>query len=133
MTVTVTWFDPANSIIHYKLEPGWSWKTFYPAFEQALAMEQSVAHRVDVILELPMPVRLQANTITHIAAIARKQPHNLRKSVFVSDDPLVNRLLHIARRISPVIERGYVCKPTLDEALAYIQADRASGDRDRVG
>lgn len=126
MTVTVTWLDEAQTIVHYQIDPDWTWETFYPALDEALAMERCVDWRVDVIVELPTPLRIPAKLMTHLTSIARKQPDNLHKSVLVSRNTVVRSLLSVAGRLSPTIATHYIYAETADDALRYIYADRDS-------
>ena len=126
MTVTVTWLDDAQTIIHYDVAPDWSWETVYPALDKALAMERSVDCRVDVIVELPTPLRIPSKLMTHLTSIARKQPENLHKTVLVSNNVVARSLLNVAGRLSSTIAAHYTYAETVDDALRHIHANRAS-------
>jgi hypothetical protein len=126
MTVTVSWYDPDHTIVHYCIQNGWNWETFYPALEKALQMEFSVSHRVDVIVQLPDSVNMPPSVITHIGSIARQNPPNLHKTVFVSSNQLAKMFISLAKNISPIAAQNYTFVDNIEEALTFIQTDRIS-------
>lgn len=129
--VTVRWFDEGHSIVVYDFAESWSWNDLYPAFEQALEMQHSVTHRVDVILEFPSLVGIPPNAISNLVSISKKQPDNLHLSVFLTRASLISAILRVASNLSPVARDYYRTAKTLDEALAIIQDDRATNAKPR--
>lgn len=124
MTVTVRWLDEQQTIVLYELSEDWTWSELYPAFEQALDMEHSVQHRVDVILELPPLLGIPPNAVSNIINIAQKQPANLRLSVFLTRRGYIKALLNVAAHLSPTVHDFYRFAETVDDAVALIEHDR---------
>lgn len=52
MAVAVRWSNSEKTIVIYDIEGRWTWEEFYPAYHEAIAMELSVTHRVDVIMNM---------------------------------------------------------------------------------
>ena len=52
MPVRVYWEDDSHTLVRYEFEGNWTWDELYPAYYQAIEMEKSVTHRVDVIMDM---------------------------------------------------------------------------------
>ena len=45
MSVQVAWDNHEKTIVRYVFEGKWTWDEFYPAYNKAIEMENSVTHR----------------------------------------------------------------------------------------
>jgi len=127
MPIEVVWADQEKTIVQYTFTDKWTWAEFYPALQQALEMETSVTHRVDVIVDMRNSPIIPSNALSNIKIIANKQPPNLRLSVLVSANALVSTLLNLAGRLNQNIARDYRMVATMEEAHKRIQQDREQG------
>jgi len=124
MSVDVIWADDARTIVRYTFAGMWSWDEFYLALDHALEMENSVPHRVDVIVDLRRSERIPSNALSHMQIIANKQPANLQLSVFITDSLFACALLRVLRPISKTVNHHYRIVPDLERAYTKIQEDR---------
>lgn len=124
MPIRVYWEDETRTIVYYDFEGVWTWDELYTAFYQAIAMENSVCHRVDVILDMRQSGRLPANALLHVKNIADKQPPNIGLSVFVTNNAFVASLYTVAIKVYGKIAHYFRLAATLEEARDMIAAAR---------
>lgn len=124
MAVDVYWGDEEQTIVVYEMSKDWSWSEFYPVLDTALAMENSVTHRVDVIVKLPHHFRLPANTLTNVKSAAHARPENLHLVMIISQQSLITAIYEVAKRVTNIIKENFQVVPTYEDALAIIMADR---------
>jgi hypothetical protein len=124
MAVEVCWYDDDETIILYSFSPNWTWAEFYPVFEKALAMEHSVDHRVDVILDYQVPYMIPPGLIDNLRVIVAKQPPNLHVSVLVTRQYVAVMMFRAMGNIIPILRSHFRIVATLPEALALIERDR---------
>jgi len=126
MGVSICWDDEEQTIVRYDFEGRWTWEEFYPAYEQAIAMEKSVPHRIDVILDMLNSYNIPLNAITHVRSISKKQPENLGLSVFVTTSAVVLSLYRVGMQFDAGLSRYFAAASTLEEAYQLISAARES-------
>ena len=121
--IDVYWVDEGKTIVRYDFEGKWTWDDLYPAYNQAIEMETSVSHRVDVVLDMTKSRTLPANVLMHMKNISDKQPDNIGLSIFVSDSRFINSLYKVGTRFYSKIEYYFRIAPTMEEAMAMIEVD----------
>ena len=96
MPIRVYWVDTEQTILRYDFEGRWTWDEFYPAYYEAIAMENAVSHRVDIILDMRTSHMIPANALLHMKNFSEKQPPNVGLSVFVTSNAFVIALYNTA-------------------------------------
>jgi hypothetical protein len=124
MSVAVRWSNLEKTIVVYDIEGRWTWDEFYPAYNEAIAMELSVTHRVDVIVDLHHANLLPDNVLTHIKNISDKQPPNIGITVIVTKNRFVLTMYQIGTKFYGKIGHYFRVAATTDEAYAMIQSTR---------
>lgn len=85
MTITVKWYNPEQTIILQKREPGWTWEEFDAAVDQYVDLARSVEHRVAIMIDcLDAPNPPTASALSHYQRADRLKPENLVLMVVVS-------------------------------------------------
>lgn len=124
MAVRVYWLDEAKTLVQYDFVGDWTWEEFYPVLEEALVMEHSVPHRVDVICDFRSAGALPQNPLAHIKTITDRMPPNIGLSIFVTTNRFFNLMYDTAVRFYPKTKRFFVVASTMEEAHAIINEDR---------
>lgn len=124
MTIRVYWEDETKTIVRYDFEGKWTWNELYPVYYEAIAMENSVPHRVDVILDLTRSGTLPANSLLHVKNISEKQPPNIGLSVIVTTNRFVLSLYSVGVKFYGKIGYYFRVVSTLEEAHAMIAEAR---------
>jgi hypothetical protein len=127
MPIQVFWEDDAQTIFRYNFESTWTWDELYTAYYQAIAMEKSVAHRVDVILDMRNSGRVPANALLHIKNISEKQPPNIGLSIFVTTNAFIGSMYTMAARVYGKVAHYFHIAKMPEEALGMIATDRQDG------
>jgi len=122
MSVAVRWDSPEKTIVIYDIEGRWTWEEFYPAYNEAIAMELSVTHRVDVIVDLHNAHLLPDNVLTHIKSISDKQPPNIGITVIVTKNRFIHTMYQIGIKFYSKINYYFRVAATVDEAYSMIQS-----------
>jgi hypothetical protein len=124
MSVRVYWEDQSKTIVRYDFAGAWTWNELYAAYYEAIAMERSVAHRVDVILDLRASGPIPANALLHLKNFSEKQPPNIGLSFFVTSNNFIRSLYQVGTKFYGKIAHYFRVAATLEEASAAIAADR---------
>lgn len=124
MSVSAWWDNDEQTIVRYDFEGHWTWEEFYPVYEQAIAMERGVPHRVDVILNMLKSQNIPISILTHARSIARKQPGNLGISVIVTTNAAILSLYRAGIKIDSGIAHYFAATTTLDDAYRIINEAR---------
>jgi hypothetical protein len=124
MPVTVFWEDPEKTVVRYDFQGSWTWDELYAVYYEAIGMEKSVTHRVDVILDMSTSSRIPGNAILHVKNLAEKQPSNMGISVFVTRNPFIVSMYNMAVRVYGKVAFYFRIAKTLDEAHAMIATAR---------
>ena len=126
MPVRIFWLDESEKdVLQYEFTGKWTWDEFFPVFEEALALESSQPHRVDVILDFQQSSNIPPNALTHIKSITDKQPDNIGLSIFVTSNRFFQVMHDMAVRIYPATKQYFVIVKTMQDAHDTIMADRA--------
>lgn len=124
MAVCAYWVNEEQSIVRYEFSGKWTWEEFYPVYKQAIAMEKSVPHRVDVVVDLRNSEVVPANALKHIRRIANAQPDNIGLTILVSTNIFILALYKIGCRIDDKVAHYFRVVSTNDEAFRLIDAAR---------
>jgi hypothetical protein len=125
MGLKATWFDTENSIILYEFEGQWTWDDLDVLIGQANVMTNSVAHRVDTIIDLEGNQGMQAGALLRFRTLTVKAPANWGMAVFVGANEYVENLLITLTKVFPKIGERYVTARTIDKARGIILERRS--------
>lgn len=120
MSVKVRWYDEAQAIVLYEFQGDWTWDELYPQYDTAIAMEKSVTHRVDVIIDMRRAGRLPKNVLSHMKNFSDKQPDNIGITAIVTNNAFVRTLYTTGCKFYPKIQRYFTVVQTLDDAERMI-------------
>ncbi len=126
MSVRVAWDNTAKTIVRYVFEGRWTWNEFYPAYDEAIAMEKSMPHRVHVIVDLRKGVGVPANALMHVKNISDKQPDNIGLTVLVTTSSFVHSLYQIGVKFYHKIGYYFRVVDSMDEAYTMIAESDAA-------
>ena len=124
MPIHVYWEDANQTIVRYDFEGRWTWDELYTAYYQAIAMENSVTQRVDIILDMRTSAFIPANALLHMKNLSEKQPPNVGLSVFVTTNAFVTSLYNTAIKFYAKIAFYFRLVKTLDQAHTMIADTR---------
>lgn len=125
MAVRVYWLDEAKTLVQYDFVGDWTWEEFYPVLEEALVMEHSVSHRVDVVCDFRSAGALPQNVLVNLKTVTEKAPPNSGLSVFVTTNRFFILTYDTAVKFYPKTRQFYAVAETIEEAHALINAARA--------
>lgn len=132
MPYTVTWYDDEKTILLFDISGTVSWDEFAVATDQACEMIDSVPYRVDIIFDdhIGMP---QGNPFPQLrnSMNAFNQRKNLVLSMTVAHSrltSLVESLVDVTKRFSPMNAKDTYFVDTFQEALDIIAQHRAGAD-----
>lgn len=128
MSVQVFWDNPEKTVVRYDFEGRWTWDEFYPAYKQAIEMELSVAHRVDVIVNLEQARLFPDNMLSHLKVISDKQPPNIGVSVLVTRNGFVHSMYNVGVKFYGKIRHYFRTADTLQEAYEIIAEMRQAAE-----
>jgi hypothetical protein len=129
MSITVDWYNPEKTIIQYVLEGKWTWNEFYDVYHKAIAMENAVSHRVDVVVDIRQSAIPPTNVLLNMKYFADHQPPNIGLSLIVSASPLIRSLYDVALKFHRPIGECFRIVSTPEEAfdlIADARRERAS-------
>jgi hypothetical protein len=126
MAVQATWDNDEKTIVRYDFDAKWTWDDFYEAYYQAVDMQNSVLHRVDVILDMSQTRRLPDSALLHLRNLSEKQPPNIGKSILVSKNSFIISLYTLAMKNHAKIAYYFRLAGTLIDAHTLIEQDRAA-------
>lgn len=121
MPVDIQWVNVEKTILQYTLSGNWTWSELFPKYEEAIRMEESVSHMVDIIIDLRSSGAVPSNTLSHMRSIANKQPPNVGISVLVTRAHMVEALFRLAKQVNPKIKQYFEIVTDLDAAYQVIQ------------
>jgi hypothetical protein len=131
MPIQVYWEDTERTIVRYDFQGVWTWDDLYGVYYQAIAMETSVTHRVDIILDMRSGSRIPANALLHIKNLSEKQPSNVGLSIFVTSNAFIISMYNMAIKVYGKIAYYFRLVNTLDAAHAMIDtARREASEKD---
>src|SRR5687767_15951584 len=120
MSIVVDWYDSQKRLMLYVFSGKWTWSEFYDVYHKAVAMENSVPHRVDVVIDIRQSAIPPTNVLLNMKYIADNQPPNIGLSVVVSASPLIRSLYEVAHKFHRPIGDYFRVAATMGEAFAMI-------------
>lgn len=133
MSVTSAWYNPAQDIVLYVFEGRWTWDELYSAYNQAIAMEKSVPHRVDVVLNMLDSKSVPPNALLHVKNISNKQPDNIGLTIVVTPSTFIQSLFNAGTRFYKGIAHYFRVVPTMEAAMKMIEDDRKARNNQPLG
>jgi hypothetical protein len=125
MAIEVCWDNEAKTIIQYVYEGRWTLADFDNARIEAAKLEETVSHRVDVIVDVRKSSLVPSGAIsrgkTVMTTNATSHP-NEGTAVIVGAGPLVRSIYDVVNKVYPemVRRRGFRFARTLEEARTVI-------------
>jgi hypothetical protein len=133
MAVSVNWLDEKKEIVLYSFEGKWTWDDLYPVYKEAILMEKTTPHRVDVVLDMLRSTSVPANVLTHVKNFSDKQPDNLGLTIIVTPSSFVLTLYQAGVKFYKGIAHYFRVAPSLDAGLRMIAEDRLAHDNQPIG
>jgi hypothetical protein len=123
MSITTTWENQEHTIILMHYQNPWTWSEFEAAQAEQLRLINSVAHPVDVIMDISTGGNVPPNALSRFREASKNRPANQRGMVFVGaklfDKTMVNT---VQKTISTQFrEVAIEFVDTLDEAKAFLK------------
>ncbi len=129
MTVNVTWFNEEKTLIHYDFEGRWTWEDLYKAIDDALALLNSVTHRVDIFLDTSNSVsvpNLNVAGLRRVASAPTATHPNTGIFVMVGLKSFIRIAFDIFARIYPRAIRQYRIAISIEDAINIVAKERAT-------
>jgi len=90
MSVQVSWYDDAHTIVLQAFSPGWTWEDFDRAHDQTFALIASAGNAASFITDLrTAPSPPTPNIIGHLQRITRNLPATVTQIVVVGPGPFM--------------------------------------------
>ena len=121
MGIEVVWDSDAKNVLRYIYDGRWTWSDLEKAREVAAQYEKSVAHRVDVIVDVQKSSLLPNGTITRARQVATTAPTthpNEGITVIVGAGAFVRSIYDVMLKVYPdmIRRRGIFFAKNLQEA-----------------
>jgi hypothetical protein len=131
MGIEVNWENETKTIIQYVYDGRWTLRDFDDARIQAARLEETVTHRVDVIVDVRNSSLVPTGTISRGKQVITTTPTSHPSegmAVIVGAGPLVRSIYDVVSKVYPdvVKRRGFRFARTMDEARAIIAQEAAS-------
>jgi len=125
MGIEVNWDNEAKTIITYVYEGRWTLQDFDNARLEAAKLEETVTHRVDVIVDVRKSSLVPTGTISRGKQVITTTPVSHPQegmAVIVGAGPLVRSIYDVVNKVYPEIvrRRGFRFARSLDEAHSLI-------------
>lgn len=121
MGIQVHWFDEKHRIICFEFSGTWTWDELQTLMEDSSLMAASVNHKVDVLVDLTQNQSLPLGDLMYLRTMSRTAPVNWQRTILVSTNPFVVKLLSALMKLSPGLGERYRIVKTRDEGLEVIQ------------
>jgi hypothetical protein len=131
MSIEVSWDNEAKTIIQYIYEGRWTLQEYDVARVQAAKLEESVTHRVDVIVDVRKSSLVPNGTLSRgkNAMTTNEVSHpNEGSTVIVGAGPLVRSIYDVVNKLYPDIvrRRGFRFARSLEEARSMLVLEAAA-------
>lgn len=135
MTISVRWWDEAQTVLYHEYIGGWEWDEYDARIRLAVSMLSSVPYAVASIIDYRHAHLQPAGLLQRVPQTIQDTPANLTYSVIlVSDNPLVRTVYHSARRMfghTTAFRKFHVMFDTTPEqAYQHILAQRRAARSD---
>ena len=124
MPITVQWDDVEHTIVKVHFSGGFDFPAILTAWEQEIALEQSVGYPVySINLFERVPFSVKGINIRELHHFAETMPpENLQMVIQVAENDMFRSIL---RSVMPKRNHAFHIVATLDEAYALINAHKA--------
>ena len=131
MGIEVTWENEAKTIIQYIYDGRWTLKDFDEARAQAAKLEETVTHRVDVIIDVRNSSLVPTGAISRGKQVMTTTPSshpNEAMAIIVGAGPLVRSIYDVVSKVYPEIvrRRGFRFARSMEEAHGIIAQEVAT-------
>lgn len=126
MPITAQWDNPQQTIIHYHFENRWTWDELYRAVNTGRVYQDSVNHRVDIILNFDASSVMPGGALSEFRRIAQIRHPNTGIRVIVGANPTMHTLMTAFTRTYRKVAASYRTAPSLQAAYALIAQERAA-------
>ena len=125
MGIEVSWDNEAKTIVKYVYEGRWTLQDFDNAREQAAKLEETVPHRVDVIVDVRNSSLVPTGTISRGKQVITTTPvshPSEAMAIIVGAGPLVRSIYDVVSKVYPEIvrRRGFRFARSMEEAREII-------------
>jgi hypothetical protein len=120
MSINVIWDDEEKRVLLFAFAGRWTLDDLRAARDQAIAMMDSVPHRVDIILHLQHSADIPAGVIQEFRQGMVMAPDNLGALVLVGHNALVRITLSVFHQLYRHMSDTVWARGTLDQARAAL-------------
>ena len=124
MPISFAWADEHHTTVQYTFDGAWTWDDWYAVYAAGMALETSVDHRVDIILDLRQSGRMPANILAHLKKIITMRPSGQGVYVVVTPAPTIKTLFNIGCRFDSQFKQLYRLVDTPNQARRLIAESR---------
>lgn len=127
MNIDVKWDNEAKTIIRYVYKNGWNWDDYFAAIKAAADLEDTVDHKVDVIMDFHDANMIPQGAVTQVQrAFAYPRHPNIGLTVFVGANAFIRAIEGIGRKLAPSAAKKWdlAFAATLEEAYHIIESRR---------
>ena len=128
MGITTQWDNDAKTIIRCIYAGSWEWSDMHRSIAEVKALMQSVAHTVDIIIDVTHSQVLPANPLTHLDNLhSLPREANAGQTILVGANMFVKRIYALFCRANPEMIVRFQVAATLDEARAILTRQPSLG------
>lgn len=121
MSIEVSWYDGAQTIVLQSFKPDWTWEDFDQAHDETFALIRSQAHTVSFITDLSLaPSPPNPNIIGHLQRIVHQLPPNAGYIAVVGPGPFMRMMGDIFLNVMGKFGKSVTFEPTLEAAQRTI-------------
>src|SRR5262245_22756963 len=124
MSVSANWDNEQQTIIRYSFDGNWTWNEFYAAVNQSHALQDSVSHRVDVILDLGESYVVPEGALMQMRRLAGINHPNTGVRIIVSRNSTLSVLFDTFTRVYNRNAEKYYLASSMEQAYAIISQSR---------
>lgn len=130
MGITVEWDNLEKTIILCTYRDTWTWEEFFWAAQKASALQDTVQHTVDMVLDMRDSASTPSGVTGKFREIARIHHPNTGIRVLVTHTDVIKVLFQVFASVYRPAARKYQVVDSLEKAYALIadlQQQRATG------
>lgn len=123
MPITTGWDNADKSIIRYTFHDDWTWQQLYIALNESRVLQDSVFHRVDIVLDMTKTTHVPDDSAEAFRQIAYTRHPNTGIRIFVGADEAIHDNFDAFARVYRKVAETYRFVDTFDEAYALIEQE----------
>jgi hypothetical protein len=124
LAIEVKWHDVEQTIVVFYFSTHWRWSDYNQAVKQALILEHSVTHRVDVVADFSRGFSLPMGGVTHIYRAMKSMPPNVERVVIAGANDYARTLVAMMSKPYRKLADKVKLVSTFEDALAFIEEER---------